>query len=745
MAKSRESKVSHRKRLVDLLGSSGHSTTSRPTKYGLASADSFRDSDLPIKTDVPWPNPTLTTDDPKHSGTDKAYKSNAPVLSKLRSSKVTYARQRSFLGDPTSMASSEHRGIPVTLLQSRGAGQTCTTHLNDRPTSVSDDEEDGNPRPVRSIYELRQAGDNARFRESVEAIFEDIEDSSNSPSGTWSSLAQLCVKLSEPAFVRRFSEHGFNERLIRCMASNKDIVSASLALCAFRLIYLDASSSYTSLRSFWVKLLWLSPELLTNNDSILSLSASRATNLSQTVQRTLKKALGQISSVIIDRQVSPQLSPCLVTLSCIHFCLATFLIKGDRIGAIPAPLLNQIIELPLSQSEKSNGSVSPDGSQLMEAAFLVLETYTMLSGVLGYEQPYSFRLLFQHHDRFIGFDQNDRNHQISTLYTRVILNLTNNHPSLCEEMANPEMVFNFVKIATAEFPDVPEDSSKDENNSFNAVILALGILINLTEQSEMSRASFLKPAQNDMSLLQLLLQHFSAGLSYVKQMGSVSDVHYNVVIGYLSIVLVTLCLNQDAFSLIKVSMGGRGLTLILSTAEEFLQHHQMVEQDSHNFRFVEHHFVESYYPTIENTFSRIIKYNGQDYATEIVDTAGQDEYSILNSKHFIGIHGYIIAYSVASRQSFDMVRVIRDKILNHLGADHVPLVIVGNKSDLKVEQRQVSPDEGRQLGEEFDCAFTEASARLDYNVAKSFDLMIGEIERSQNPSQPTGGNKCVVM
>lgn len=40
-------------------------------------------------------------------------------------------------------------------------------------------------------------------------------------------------------------------------------------------------------------------------------------------------------------------------------------------------------------------------------------------------------------------------------------------------------------------------------------------------------------------------------------------------------------------------------------------------------RFVERHFVESYYPTIENTFSRIIKYNGEDYATEIVDTAGQ--------------------------------------------------------------------------------------------------------------------------
>ncbi|OKO89721.1 GTP-binding protein rhb1 [Penicillium subrubescens] len=170
-----------------------------------------------------------------------------------------------------------------------------------------------------------------------------------------------------------------------------------------------------------------------------------------------------------------------------------------------------------------------------------------------------------------------------------------------------------------------------------------------------------------------------------------------------------------------------------------------VGKSSLTVRFVEQHFVESYYPTIENTFSRIIKHNGQDYATEIVDTAGQDEYSILNSKHFIGIHGYIIVYSVTSRQSFEMVRVIRDKILNHLGADQVPLVIVGNKSDLKGDQRQVTLDEGRQLAEEFSCGFTEASAFLDFNVAKAFDLIIGEIEKSQNPSQPAGNNKCTVM
>jgi hypothetical protein len=40
-------------------------------------------------------------------------------------------------------------------------------------------------------------------------------------------------------------------------------------------------------------------------------------------------------------------------------------------------------------------------------------------------------------------------------------------------------------------------------------------------------------------------------------------------------------------------------------------------------QFVDGHFVESYYPTIENTFSKVIKFKGQEFATEIIDTAGQ--------------------------------------------------------------------------------------------------------------------------
>lgn len=124
----------------------------------------------------------------------------------------------------------------------------------------------------------------------------------------------------------------------------------------------------------------------------------------------------------------------------------------------------------------------------------------------------------------------------------------------------------------------------------------------------------------------------------------------------------------------------------------------------------------------------------------------------------------MLVYSVASKQSFDMIRILRDKILSHLvciifyfspsnnqtltmcqGADWVPLVVVGNKSDLKAEQRQVATIEGKSLADEFKCGFTEASARLNHNVSKAFEQMIGEIEKSQNPSEPTGGSRCSLM
>ncbi|KAA8910221.1 hypothetical protein TRICI_004239 [Trichomonascus ciferrii] len=167
-----------------------------------------------------------------------------------------------------------------------------------------------------------------------------------------------------------------------------------------------------------------------------------------------------------------------------------------------------------------------------------------------------------------------------------------------------------------------------------------------------------------------------------------------------------------------------------------------VGKSSITVQFVEKHFVESYYPTIENQFSKSIKYKGIEYTTEIIDTAGQDEFSIMNQKHLIGIHGYVLIYSIASRSSFDMIPIIRDKILNATGTETLPMVIVGNKTDLDESQRQITFDEGQQMAQGLGLPFVETSAKDDVNVDRAFESLIAEIERSAGSDEPKG--KCVI-
>ncbi|KAG0228421.1 GTP-binding protein [Actinomortierella wolfii] len=168
-----------------------------------------------------------------------------------------------------------------------------------------------------------------------------------------------------------------------------------------------------------------------------------------------------------------------------------------------------------------------------------------------------------------------------------------------------------------------------------------------------------------------------------------------------------------------------------------------VGKSSMTIQFVENVFVDSYYPTIENTFTKTITHQGQEYTAEIIDTAGQDEFSIFNGRHALDIHGYILVYSVTSKLSFDMIKIIRDKILNFTGTDWVPIVIVGNKSDLHA-QRQVTTEEGEELAALWNCQAVEASAKHNENIARVFELMIGEIEKST--VAPTEEKKeCIIL
>ncbi|KAJ6179150.1 hypothetical protein N7519_009611 [Penicillium mononematosum] len=171
--------------------------------------------------------------------------SPASVPSHLRGSRVTYARQRSFLDD---LIMSEDLSTHNASSGPKHRSQSIQRQLNYEATSSArlivpneDTNEDGS---VRSIHELRQAGGNARYRGAVEAIFEDIEDPQNSLTGRCNAFLQLCGKLLDTGLKRRFVECNFDKRLVDCLSMDLQVVPTILAFCAYALGSSDGHMSY---------------------------------------------------------------------------------------------------------------------------------------------------------------------------------------------------------------------------------------------------------------------------------------------------------------------------------------------------------------------------------------------------------------------------------------------------------------------------------------------------------------------
>lgn len=171
-----------------------------------------------------------------------------------------------------------------------------------------------------------------------------------------------------------------------------------------------------------------------------------------------------------------------------------------------------------------------------------------------------------------------------------------------------------------------------------------------------------------------------------------------------------------------------------------------VGKSSLTIQFVEGHFVDSYEPTIENTFTKNFKLRGQEYQVTLVDTAGQDEYSIFPTQYSMDIHGYVLVYSIVDPRSLEVIQVIYDKLLDMTGKVNVPIVLVGNKRDLQAE-RKISQEQGKKLADSWKAVFLEASAKNNDSVADIFTTVLTQIEKADasngQGSDPNGKN-CVI-
>ncbi|KAJ5810897.1 Wings apart-like protein [Penicillium robsamsonii] len=568
-----------RKRLIDSLGITEHPVgTSSAVDSSTESPAGSQPSPNPISPDRASPSVAVN----EGPAENHVQGSPASVPSHLRGSRVTYARQRSFLDD---MITSEDLSADNASSGPKHRSQSVQRQLNYEATSTArlivpneDINEDGS---VRSIHELRQAGGNARYRGAVESIFEDIEDPQNSLTGRCNAFLQLCGKLLDTGLKRRFVECNFDKRLVDCLSMDLQVVPTILAFCAYALGPSDGHMSYVLATSAWPKLLDASPALLSMQDDIL-VAAKAQDGLSRPLQKTLQNTTPQIAAMLFPDTALSKLSPCILALYCLKSTISTMQTKGES-PSLSTSLLKPLVQALVSESQRcvSLEKIHPESSQILCMGFSILEASTTLAESFTKEHWDILDPLSELHS-LLCLEPGTVS-QIQTLYIRLILNITNSNPLLCDRFANPEMVGGLVHIVSANFGDLTEDALGQANNSLDSVILALGALINLTEQSEASRSIFFHSTRSSKPFLDQLLHLFMTHVESISTAHSVLEVHHNVAVGYLAVLLLTLSLDPETRSKIKSSLAPNGLATVISTVDEFLQYHQKIEQEISTF------------------------------------------------------------------------------------------------------------------------------------------------------------------
>lgn len=165
-------------------------------------------------------------------------------------------------------------------------------------------------------------------------------------------------------------------------------------------------------------------------------------------------------------------------------------------------------------------------------------------------------------------------------------------------------------------------------------------------------------------------------------------------------------------------------------------------------QFIMNHFVNEYDPTIEDSYRKQITIDNETTLLDILDTAGQDEYSAMRDLYMRTGQGFLLTYSVSSIISFNEVDYFRKQICRIKDTDSIPMVLIGNKCDLE-NQREVSIDEGIEKSKLWNIPFFESSAKNRINIEEPFFQLVREIRRlnnnNNNKSKNTSRKKCLIL
>ncbi|CAG9773091.1 unnamed protein product [Ceutorhynchus assimilis] len=146
-------------------------------------------------------------------------------------------------------------------------------------------------------------------------------------------------------------------------------------------------------------------------------------------------------------------------------------------------------------------------------------------------------------------------------------------------------------------------------------------------------------------------------------------------------------------------------------------------------RFVSNQFDEHSFHTIGVEFlNKDLDIEGQTYTLQIWDTAGQERFKTLRTPFYRGSDICMLTYAIDDKMSFKNLEMWRKEFAYYADlkeSNQIPFIVVGNKSDVSSEAREVSQLEMETwCNENSITSCIETSAKSASNVEEAFKMAV---------------------
>jgi Ras-related protein R-Ras2 len=152
-------------------------------------------------------------------------------------------------------------------------------------------------------------------------------------------------------------------------------------------------------------------------------------------------------------------------------------------------------------------------------------------------------------------------------------------------------------------------------------------------------------------------------------------------------------------------------------------------------QFIQSYFVTDYDPTIEDSYTKQCVIDQLVAKLDIIDTAGQDEFSAMRDQYMRCGQGFLLVFSLIDKASMSEIYRLHKQILRIKDGDEFPMILIGNKCDLQ-RQRLVSNSMADDLKEELNLPYLETSAKTRQNVEEAFYELVRLIRNFQLKERP---------